>query len=144
MEVYKKEDFIFLGRNSSYPIALEGALKLKEISYLHAEGFAAGEIKHGPIAVIEEGTPVLALVSKGRLEEKMLSNCQEVKARGAKIIMISDDNKLDKAVIVPFEQEFLFPILSAIVLQFFAYYIAVFRERDVDRPRNLAKSVTVE
>ena len=143
-EVYKKEDFIFLGRNSSYPIALEGALKLKEISYLHAEGFAAGEIKHGPIAVIEEGTPVLALVAKGVLEEKMLSNCQEVKARGAKVIMISDDKKLDKAIQIPFEQEFLFPILSAIVLQFFAYYIAVFRGRDVDRPRNLAKSVTVE
>lgn len=142
--VYKKEDFIFLGRNSSYPIALEGALKLKEISYLHAEGFAAGEIKHGPIAVIEEGTPVIALVAKGILEEKMLSNCQEVKARGAKVIMISDDKKLDKAIQIPFEQEFLFPILSAIVLQFFAYYIAVFRGRDVDRPRNLAKSVTVE
>lgn len=143
-EVYKKEDFIFLGRNASYPIALEGALKLKEISYLHAEGFAAGEIKHGPIAVIEEGTPVLALVAKGRLEEKMLSNCQEVKARGAQLIIISDDKEIKKALQVPFEQEFLFPILSAIVLQFFAYYIAVFRGRDVDRPRNLAKSVTVE
>ena len=143
-EVYKKEDFIFLGRNASYPIALEGALKLKEISYLHAEGFAAGEIKHGPIAVIEEGTPVLALVAKGRLEEKMLSNCQEVKARGAQLIIISDDKEIKEALQVPFEQEFLFPILSAIVLQFFAYYIAVFRGRDVDRPRNLAKSVTVE
>lgn len=142
--VYKKEDFIFLGRNSSYPIALEGALKLKEISYLHAEGFAAGEIKHGPIAVIEEGTPVLALVAKGRLEEKMLSNCQEVKARGADLIIISDDKENKDAIIIPFEQEFLFPVLSAIVLQFFAYYIAVLRGRDVDRPRNLAKSVTVE
>lgn len=142
--VYTKEDFIFLGRNSSYPIALEGALKLKEISYLHAEGFAAGEIKHGPIAVIEEGTPVLALVAKGILEEKMLSNCQEVKARGAKLFVISDDKELSEAIPVPFEKEFLFPILSAIVLQFFAYYIAVFRGRDVDRPRNLAKSVTVE
>lgn len=141
---YKKEDFIFLGRNSSYPIALEGALKLKEISYLHAEGFAAGEIKHGPIAVIEEGTPVLALVAKGVLEEKMLSNCQEVKARGADLIIITDDKEIKEAIKVPFEQEFLFPILSAIVLQFFAYYIAVFRGRDVDRPRNLAKSVTVE
>ena len=143
-KVYKEEDFIFLGRNSSYPIALEGALKLKEISYLHAEGFAAGEIKHGPIAVIEEGTPVLALVSKGRLAEKMLSNCQEVKARGAKLIIISDDETVDEALQLPFEQEFLFPILSAIILQFFAYYIAVLRGRDVDRPRNLAKSVTVE
>ncbi|MBQ4493206.1 MAG: glutamine--fructose-6-phosphate transaminase (isomerizing) [Elusimicrobiaceae bacterium] len=143
-KIYAKNDFIFLGRNSAYPIALEGALKLKEISYLHAEGFAAGEIKHGPIAVIEEGTPVLALVAKGPLEEKMLSNCQEVKARGAALITISDDMALTDAVQVPFEQEFLFPILSAIVLQFFAYYIAVFRGRDVDRPRNLAKSVTVE
>ena len=142
--MHTKEDFIFLGRNSSYPIALEGALKLKEISYLHAEGFAAGEIKHGPIAVIEEGTPVLALVSKGRLEEKMLSNCQEVKARGAKVIVVSDDEDISEAIQIPFEKEFLFPILSAIVLQFFAYYIAVFRGRDVDRPRNLAKSVTVE
>ena len=142
--VYNKEDFIFLGRNSSYPIALEGALKLKEISYLHAEGFAAGEIKHGPIAVIEEGTPVIALVSKGRLEEKMLSNCQEVKARGAKLIIISDDAEIKEAINVPCEQEFLFPILSAIPLQLFAYYVAVFRGRDVDRPRNLAKSVTVE
>lgn len=142
--VYKKEDFIFLGRNSAYPIALEGALKLKEISYLHAEGFAAGEIKHGPIAVIEEGTPVLALVAKGPLEEKMLSNCQEVKARGADLIIISDDKEIKEAIKVPFEQGFLFPILSAIILQFFAYYIAVLRGRDVDRPRNLAKSVTVE
>ncbi|MBQ6224611.1 MAG: glucosamine-fructose-6-phosphate aminotransferase, partial [Campylobacter sp.] len=89
-------------------------------------------------------TPVLALVAKGPLEEKMLSNCQEVKARGAALITISDDMALTDAVQVPFEQEFLFPILSAIVLQFFAYYIAVFRGRDVDRPRNLAKSVTVE
>ena len=143
-EVYKKEDFIFLGRNSSYPIALEGALKLKEISYLHAEGFAAGEIKHGPIAVIEEGTPVLALVPQGVLEEKMLSNCQEVKARGASLITISDNKANKDAIQIPFEKEFLFPILSAIVLQFFAYYIAVLRGRDVDRPRNLAKSVTVE
>ena len=143
-KVYQKEDFIFLGRNSSYPIALEGALKLKEISYLHAEGFAAGEIKHGPIAVIEEETPVIALVPQGILEEKMLSNCQEVKARGAKLIIVSDDSKNSEAIQIPFEKEFLFPILSVIALQFFAYYIAVFRGRDVDRPRNLAKSVTVE
>ena len=143
-EVFTKKDFIFLGRNSSYPIALEGALKLKEISYLHAEGFAAGEIKHGPIAVIEEGTPVLALVPQGVLEEKMLSNCQEVKARGAQVIMIRDSKEKAKAIHIPFEKEFLFPILSVIALQFFAYYIAVLKGRDVDRPRNLAKSVTVE
>jgi len=142
-EVYNKNSFIFLGRNVSYPIALEGALKLKEISYLHAEGFAGGEIKHGPIAIIEQGTPVTALAPAGILYDKMLSSCQEVSARGAKLIVVTN-TPTQGAIIVPHTNEYLFPVLGVIPLQLFAYYISDMRGREIDRPRNLAKSVTVE
>jgi glucosamine--fructose-6-phosphate aminotransferase (isomerizing) len=143
--VYKRPSFIFLGRNACYPIALEGALKLKEISYLHAEGFAGGEIKHGPIAIIERGMPVVAVSPKGKLYEKMLSSCQEVSARGANLILITNALSTAKnAVILPDTSEYLFPLLAALPLQLFAYYIAALRGREIDQPRNLAKSVTVE
>ena len=142
-EESKKTSFIFLGRNACYPLALEGALKLKEISYLHAEGFAGGEIKHGPIAVITEGTPVITLAPGGRLHEKMLSSAQEVAARGAKLITITNE-AAPGAVVLSKTSEYLFPILAALPLQFFAYYVADFNGREIDRPRNLAKSVTVE
>ncbi len=142
-EVYKKNSYIFLGRNVSYPIALEGALKLKEISYLHAEGFAGGEIKHGPIAIIDKDMPVIALAPQGVLYEKMLSSCQEVSARGAKLILVTN-TEAEGAVVVPCTNEYLFPILGVIPLQLLAYYISDLRGREIDRPRNLAKSVTVE
>jgi glucosamine--fructose-6-phosphate aminotransferase (isomerizing) len=129
---------------------LEGALKLKEISYIHAEGYAAGEMKHGPIALIDEHMPVVAVVSRGVTFEKMLSNMEEVKARQGKIIAVSDyqvndlADKVDAAIQVPETTVFLAPILFTIPLQLLAYHIAVFRGTDVDQPRNLAKSVTVE
>jgi glucosamine--fructose-6-phosphate aminotransferase (isomerizing) len=143
-------DFLYLGRGINYPIALEGALKLKEISYIHAEGYAAGEMKHGPIALIDEHMPVVAVVSRGLTFEKMLSNMEEVKARQGKIISVSDDaeealaNRVDAHIPVPATTPFLAPILFTIPLQLLAYHIAVFRGTDVDQPRNLAKSVTVE
>lgn len=142
-KVYKNNSYIFLGRNASFPVALEGALKLKEISYLHAEGFAGGEIKHGPIAIIDKGMPVIALAPKGSLYGKMISSCQEVSARGAKLIVISN-TPTKNAVIVPYTNEYLFPVLGVIPLQLLAYYISDMRGREIDRPRNLAKSVTVE
>lgn len=142
-EVFEKNSYIFLGRNASYPIALEGALKLKEISYLHAEGFAGGEIKHGPIAIIDKDMPVIALAPKGELYEKMLSSCQEVSARGAKLILVTNAG-VKGAVNVPETNEYLFPVLGVIPLQLLAYYISDLRGREIDRPRNLAKSVTVE
>lgn len=142
-EVSKRPSFIFLGRNACFPLALEGALKLKEISYLHAEGFAGGEIKHGPIAIIEQGTPVTAIAPGGKLYDKMLSSCQEVAARGAKLIIITN-TPTKGAILLPPASEYLFPILAAVPLQFFAYYIADLRGREIDQPRNLAKSVTVE
>ncbi len=150
-KVYKANRFIFLGRNVDYPIALEGALKLKEISYSSAEGFAAGEIKHGPISVIDKGTPVIVLMPKNHLFEKMLSACQECRARGAFVIAVTTpDGKeeaaavTDKQIIVPQASEYLQPVLDVIALQFFAYWVAKRLGRDIDQPRNLAKSVTVE
>ncbi len=142
-KVYKSPSFIFIGRNASFPLALEGALKLKEISYKHAEGFAAGEIKHGPIAIIEKNIPVVALAPKSSLYEKMISSCQEVSARGAKVILVTN-TPVKNAVEVPYTNEYLFPLLAATVLQFYAYFIADFLGREIDKPRNLAKSVTVE
>ncbi|UCG11664.1 MAG: SIS domain-containing protein, partial [Deltaproteobacteria bacterium] len=133
-----------------YPIALEGALKLKEISYIHAEGYAAGEMKHGPIALIDEHMPVVAVVSYGLTFEKMLSNMEEVKARRGKIIAVSDSfadelaAKVDALIPVPKTTPYLSPVLFTIPLQLLAYHVAVFRGTDVDQPRNLAKSVTVE
>lgn len=144
------EDFLYLGRGILYPIALEGALKLKEISYIHAEGYAAGEMKHGPIALIDEHMPVVVLVQRGPLREKMLSNVQEVKARRGQVIALVEqevDDKMgtiDGQFVIPSSSEWLAPILFTIPLQLLAYHIAVLRGTDVDQPRNLAKSVTVE
>jgi len=140
---------LFLGRNVGYPAALEGALKLKELAYMHAEGFAGGELKHGPIALIEEGTPVIAILppASSPIAEKMLSNIQEVRARGANVIAIADSSiSLDvKNIIrIPSCDEILQSILAIVPLQVFAYEMAVARGNDVDQPRNLAKSVTVE
>ena len=142
-KIYKSPAFIFIARNASFPLALEGALKLKEISYKHAEGFAAGEIKHGPIAIIDKDTPVVALAPKSNLYDKMLSSCQEVAARGANIIIITN-TPVKNALEVPYTNEYLFPLLAATVLQFYAYHIADLLGREIDKPRNLAKSVTVE
>jgi glucosamine--fructose-6-phosphate aminotransferase (isomerizing) len=141
---------LFLGRHVGFPSALEGALKLKELAYMHAEGFAGGELKHGPIALIENGTPVIAIMPPlgSEIREKMASNIQEVKARGAHVIVIADTATdipaTDFAIRVPATDELLQPILSIVPLQVFAYEMALVRGNDVDQPRNLAKSVTVE
>lgn len=140
---------LFLGRHVGFPAALEGALKLKELAYMHAEGFAGGELKHGPIALIEEGTPVIAILppSSSEICEKMRSNIQEVRARGAKVIAIAEANTAIDApfvIRIPTSHELLQPVLSIVPLQVFAYEMAVARGNDVDQPRNLAKSVTVE
>ncbi len=150
---YKKNGFLFLGRGVNYPIALEGALKLKEISYIHAEGYPAGEMKHGPIALIDDTTPVVAIATED-LFAKVASNIQEVKARGASVIAITDvgpeqlagmlDPAQDSVIQIPAADPFLTPLLSVVPLQLLAYHIAAFRGCDVDQPRNLAKSVTVE
>ena len=146
-----KRDVLFLGRGRYYPLALEGALKLKEVSYIHAEGYAAGELKHGPIALIEKGLPVIVVAPKDELFEKTISNVEEVRARGAEIILISDaagikaaGKRADHVIELPEGDEISLPILSAIPLQLLAYYVALTRGTDVDQPRNLAKSVTVE
>ena len=147
---HTKRNFLYLGRGINYPIALEGALKLKEISYIHAEGYAAGEMKHGPIALIDEDMPVVVLAPRDRLYEKTVSNLMEVKARGAPIIafVTAGEGELDKAAdavfTVPDVHPLLSPILFVVPLQLLAYHIAVLRGTDVDQPRNLAKSVTVE
>lgn len=140
---------LFLGRNVGYPAALEGALKLKELAYMHAEGFAGGELKHGPIALIEEGTPVIAILppASSPIAEKMLSNIQEVRARGANVIAIADSSialNVKNIIRIPSCDELLQSILAIVPLQVFAYEMAVARGNDVDQPRNLAKSVTVE
>ncbi|MEZ4705356.1 MAG: glutamine--fructose-6-phosphate transaminase (isomerizing) [Bdellovibrionota bacterium] len=143
-------DFLYIGRGTSYPIALEGALKLKEISYIHAEGYMGGELKHGPIALIDQDLPVVALVSGGHTYEKMLSNIEEVKARGAKVISVAqvgDQNVQEQSssvLSIPEVSDFLRPMLEVVPLQLLSYYIAEKRGCDVDQPRNLAKSVTVE
>ena len=141
---------MFLGRGFSYPIALEGALKLKELSYLHAEGYPAGEMKHGPLALIEEGLPVIVIAPKDKYFEKTLSNMQEVIARGGKIFFITDNKKdsisenIRFGLRVPFLNNLLSPILLTIPLQLLAYHVALLKNYDIDKPRNLAKSVTVE
>jgi len=145
-----RNDFLFLGRGIDYPIALEGALKLKEISYIHAEGYPAGEMKHGPIALIDESMPVVVLAPKNRVYEKILNNIEEVKTRdGIVIVLTNDENKeleekVDHILYIPKTSYFLEPILLVVPLQLLAYHIAVRRGCDVDQPRNLAKSVTVE
>lgn len=142
-------NFLYLGRGISYPVALEGALKLKEISYIHAEGYPAGEMKHGPIALLEKGLPVVLIAPADALIEKTLSNMEEVKARGARIIAVTDEPsafkaKADNIVEVPSTHPSLSPLMSVLPLQFLAYHAGVLKGCDVDRPRNLAKSVTVE
>jgi len=147
---FKSSDFLFLGRGINYPIALEGALKLKEISYIHAEGYPAGEMKHGPIALIDEKMPVVTLVADDHVYEKMLGNIEEVKAREGIIIAIAVetcpgiDRKADCVFRIPAGHQLLTPILMVVPLQLLAYHIALRRGCDVDQPRNLAKSVTVE
>jgi glucosamine--fructose-6-phosphate aminotransferase (isomerizing) len=146
----KAQDVLYLGRGTSYPIALEGALKLKEISYIHAEGYAAGELKHGPIALVDETVPVVVLAPYDPLFEKTASNMQEVAARGGKIILITDAEGAKHAgetfatLVVPKAFAFVSPLIYAIPIQLIAYHTAVFMGTDVDQPRNLAKSVTVE
>jgi glucosamine--fructose-6-phosphate aminotransferase (isomerizing) len=150
----RARDFLYLGRGINYPIALEGALKLKEISYLHAEGYPAGEMKHGPIALVDEALPVLALVPPGHVHEKMLSNLQEAKARGGRVIAVGSpddaalralvDSPRDALLEIPACPELWSPFLTVIPLQLLAYHVALRAGRDVDQPRNLAKSVTVE
>jgi glucosamine--fructose-6-phosphate aminotransferase (isomerizing) len=144
------KNFIYLGRGFSYPAALEGALKLKEISYIHAEGYPAAEMKHGPIALIDSEMPVVVIATKNNLYEKVVSNIQEIKARKGRVIAVvteGDDivsKMADYYIQVPDTHEYLDPLLSVIPLQLLAYHIAVTKGRDVDQPRNLAKSVTVE
>ena len=141
---------MFLGRGNSFPIALEGALKLKELSYVHAEGYPAGEMKHGPLALIEEGLPVIVIAPKDKYYEKTLSNTQEVIARGGKIFFITDSNKrllstnIRFRLRVPHVDNLLSPLLLTIPLQLLAYHVALLKNCDIDKPRNLAKSVTVE
>ena len=154
-DLFEKRDFLYLGRGINYPIALEGALKLKEISYIHAEGYPAGEMKHGPIALIDEHLPVIALAPDDHVFEKMIGNIQEAKARGGQVIVLTSTSKKDAfkeildpatdlVLTVPDADPLLMPILLTVPLQLLAYHIAVRRGCDVDQPRNLAKSVTVE
>jgi glucosamine--fructose-6-phosphate aminotransferase (isomerizing) len=145
-----QHDWLFVGRHTGYPAALEGALKLKEISYVHAEGYPAGELKHGPIALVEEGVPVVAVATTCHVYPKMLSNIQEVRARGAEVIAIATEGDTQirdvaqHVLEVPETPELLSPVVVAVPLQLLAYHVARFRGTDVDQPRNLAKSVTVE
>lgn len=150
-EKYKdSRDMLFIGRRYNYPVALEGALKLKEVSYLHAEGYAAGEMKHGPLAMIDSSFPTVAIATDSELQEKVLSNMQEIRARSGPLIAIVNDTEgevgtfADDFIIVPRTVEPLQPLVNVVALQLLAYYVGVARGLDVDRPRNLAKSVTVE
>jgi len=150
-ELSRYKDVLYLGRDTNFPLAMEGALKLKEISYIHAEGYAAGELKHGPIALIDENMPVIVIAPHDRIFEKTVSNMQEVAARGGKIILITDAKgaahssvKTMETIILPDVPEIISPIIYALPIQMLAYFAAVFMGTDVDQPRNLAKSVTVE
>ena len=150
-DLAKAQDILFLGRGQMYPIALEGALKLKEISYIHAEGYASGELKHGPIALIDPTVPVIVMAPKDDLFDKSVSNMQEVMARGGKVILVTDRKGAREAgdgtahiIEMPEVPVHLAPILYAIPAQLLAYHTAVAKGTDVDQPRNLAKSVTVE
>jgi glucosamine--fructose-6-phosphate aminotransferase (isomerizing) len=146
----QSQDFLFLGRGIMYPIALEGALKLKEISYIHAEGYAAGEMKHGPIALIDENMPVLVIATAGPLQEKLLSNLEQVRAREGQVIAMATEGdeqiaeKANQVIYIPELGPYLTAVLAALPLQLLAYHIATQKGTDVDQPRNLAKSVTVE
>src|SRR4030095_8845702 len=150
-DLSKSRDVLYLGRGTSYPLALEGALKLKEISYIHAEGYAAGELKHGPIALIDESMPVIVIAPHDRVFEKTVSNMQEVAARGGRIILITDRKGAEEAkvksmvtITLPDMAGTVTPLVYAIPVQLIAYHTAVVMGTDVDQPRNLAKSVTVE
>lgn len=150
-EIMTARDVLYLGRGGAYPIALEGALKLKEISYIHAEGYASGEMKHGPIALIDDEVPIIVVAPNDNLFEKTVSNAQEVIARGGKVFMLSDAEGISKMqddskwhITLPEAHDFITPILYTIPVQLLAYHVAVLKGTDVDQPRNLAKSVTVE
>jgi glucosamine--fructose-6-phosphate aminotransferase (isomerizing) len=151
-DLAKCRDVLYLGRGTSFPIALEGALKLKEISYIHAEGYAAGELKHGPIALIDENMPVIVIAPHDKVFEKTVSNMQEVAARGGRLILMSDaqgaaaanDGQSVATLTLPTVHAAVAPIVYAVPVQLLAYHTAVIMGTDVDQPRNLAKSVTVE
>jgi glucosamine--fructose-6-phosphate aminotransferase (isomerizing) len=147
---YHVNNFLYLGRQYLYPVALEGALKLKEISYIHAEGYPAAEMKHGPIALVDENTPSVFLIPRGGVFDKVMSNLQEIKARGGPIIAVANEGDeqvaemVDDVIFIPEVPEYLQPLVTVVPLQLLAYHIALLRGCDVDKPRNLAKSVTVE
>jgi glutamine---fructose-6-phosphate transaminase (isomerizing) len=149
-DIASHEHLFFLGRGLDYAVALEGSLKLKEISYIHSEAYAAGELKHGTLALIEENIPVIALATQSSVYEKMISNIQEVKARGAYVLGFAGEGdtemikSVDEVIHIPSTLDLLAPVLTVIPLQLFAYYACLERGFDVDKPRNLAKSVTVE
>ncbi len=150
-EIAKARDVLYLGRGANFPLAMEGALKLKEISYIHAEGYAAGEMKHGPIALIDEDVPIIVIAPHDAVFEKTISNMQEVMARGGKVVLISDKRGIEAAgeqvwasIQVPEADPFLSPLIYSVPIQLLAYYAAIAKGTDVDQPRNLAKSVTVE
>ena len=151
---HKVHNFLYLGRQYLFPVGLEGALKLKEISYIHAEGYPAAEMKHGPIALVDENTPSVFLIQSGGVFEKVMGNLEEIKARGGPVIAIAGEGdeetahmikeKADEVIFVPKVPEYLQPLVAVVPLQLLAYHIALMRGCDVDKPRNLAKSVTVE
>jgi glucosamine--fructose-6-phosphate aminotransferase (isomerizing) len=155
LEISKKycqrDNVFFIGRNTDYAVCMEGSLKFKEVSYIHSEAYPAGELKHGTISLIENGTLVIAIATNQKLFEKTVSNIREVKARGAVCLALTTEDKIeeiacvaDDTICVPKTLSIMQPSLSVIPLQLFSYYVALLRERDIDRPRNLAKSVTVE
>ena len=147
-KVYEEKDIFFLGRGTDYTVSMEASLKLKEISYIHSEAYAAGELKHGPIALIENGITVIGILTDPTLVEKSVSNLQEVITRGAKTLIVTNQEinqtNYDEVITIPNTNPFISPILSIIPLQLFSYYISKEKGLDVDKPRNLAKSVTVE
>ncbi len=147
---FRVNNFLYLGRQYLYPVALEGALKMKEISYIHAEGYPAAEMKHGPIALVDSDTPSVFLIPRGAVFDKVMSNLEEIKARGGPVIAIACEGdsdvaaKADEVIFVPEVPDYLQPLVAVVPLQLLAYHIALLRGCDVDKPRNLAKSVTVE
>ena len=147
-KIYTEKDVFFIGRGNDYAVALEGSLKLKEISYIHSEAYAAGELKHGPIALIENGVTVVSIITNPKLVRKTVSNIQEVISRGAKTLVITNqeikDANFDSVIMIPETNPLISPVLSVIPLQLLSYYISKNKGLDVDKPRNLAKSVTVE
>ena len=148
-DIYNEEDIFFIGRNVDYALCMEGSLKLKEISYIHSEAYAAGELKHGTISLIDNNTPVFAVVTKDSIKEKTISNIKEVKARGAKVILVTNDINIDKEIYdvlieIPKTSDLLQSMLTIVPLQVLSYEIAKLRGCDIDKPKNLAKSVTVE